>query len=181
VNGKPQGSRTVKTQGGVLTGMITGENGGSPMQVAAVTRENGDNRGRSNATGIGNTSKEDGMQSYHAKTGYIEVNFMTGNINGCNAARALKKFLAAAREQGDEFTIFPFAGIGNNLCIGADVPNSKTGIEQYVHHDVNFNNINGKLRTRKSQGIGQLKSGRSKFRFYLEQQRVYINKAHLGE
>jgi hypothetical protein len=79
--------------------MITGENGGSPMQVAATTRENGDNRDRSNATGIDNTSKDDGMQSYNAKTGYIEVRFMTDNIKGCNVARALKQFLAAATSE----------------------------------------------------------------------------------
>jgi hypothetical protein len=63
------------------------------MQVAAVTRENGINRDISNATGIDNTSKDDGMQSYHAKTGYIKVRFMTGNSKGFNVARALKQFL----------------------------------------------------------------------------------------
>jgi hypothetical protein len=161
--------------------MITAEHGGSPMQVAVATRENGDIRGRSNDTGIDNTSKYYVMQSYNANTGYIEVRFMTGNIKGFNVARALKQFLAAAREQDDEFTILPLAGIANNLCIGADVPNSKAGIEQYFSHDVKFNNINGKLRIRPSQELGQLKSGRSKFRVYLEQQRVYINKAQLGE
>jgi hypothetical protein len=31
------------------------------------------------------------------------------------------------------------------------------------------------------QDIGQLKRGRSKFRVYLENNRVYINKAQLGE
>jgi hypothetical protein len=81
--------------------MITGENYGSPMQVAAATHETGDNRGRSNATGIDNTSKYDGMQSYNAKTGYIEFRFMTGNGKGCNVAQALKQFLAAAREQDE--------------------------------------------------------------------------------
>jgi hypothetical protein len=100
------------------------------MQVAAATRENGDNRGISNATDIDNTSKDDGMQSYDAKTGYIEVRFIRGNSKGFNVARALKQFLAAAREQDDELTILPLAGIGNNLCIGADVPNSKDCIEQ---------------------------------------------------
>jgi hypothetical protein len=73
------------------------------------------------------------------------------------------------------------AGIGNNLCIGADVPYSKAGIEHYFRHDVKFNKINGKLRIHTSQGLGQLKSGRSKFRVYLEQQRVYINNAQLGD
>jgi hypothetical protein len=49
--------------------MITGENCGSPMQVSAETQENGDNRGRFNATGINNTSEDDGMQSYNVNTG----------------------------------------------------------------------------------------------------------------
>jgi hypothetical protein len=73
------------------------------------------------------------------------------------------------------------AGIGNNLCIEADIPNSKSGIEQYFRHDVKFNNINGKLRIRTSQDIGELNSGRSKLRMYIEQHRVYINNAQLGE
>jgi hypothetical protein len=79
----------------VHAGTITGENGGSPMQVAAKTRENRDNCGRSNATGINNTSKDDGLQSYNAKTGYIEVRFMTGNSKAFDVARALKRFLAS--------------------------------------------------------------------------------------
>jgi hypothetical protein len=52
---------------------------------------------------------------------------MTGNSKGFNVAWALKQFLAAARAQDDEFMILPLAGIGNNICIGADVPNSKAG------------------------------------------------------
>jgi hypothetical protein len=175
------GSKNSRNEGGVHAGTITGENGGIPMQAAAETRENGDNNGRFNATGINNSSKDDGMQRYNAKTGYIEVRFITGNKKGSNVARALKQFLTAAREQDDEFTILPLAGTGNKLCIGADVPNYKAVIEQYFRHDVKFNNINGKLRIRTSQGLDQLKRGRSKFHVYLEQQRVYINKVQLGE
>jgi hypothetical protein len=156
---KTVGSKNSENEGGVHVGTITGENGGNPMQVTAVTQENGDNRSRSNATGIDNTIKDDGMQSYHARTGCIEVRFMTGNSKGFNVATDLKQFLAEAKEQDDEFKILPLAGIGNNLCIGADVPNSKTGIEKYFCHDVKFNNINGKLRIRTSQRLGQLKSG----------------------
>jgi hypothetical protein len=55
---------------------------------------------------------------------------MTGNSKGFNLASELKQFLAAVREQDDEFTILPLSGIGNNLCISADVPNTKNGIEQ---------------------------------------------------
>jgi hypothetical protein len=46
---------------------------------------------------------------------------------------------------------------------------------------VKFNNVNGKLMIRAPKDIGQLKIGRSKFRVYLENQRVYINKSQLGE
>jgi hypothetical protein len=84
---------------------------------------------------------------------------MTGNSKGLNVSRALKQFMAAAREQDDEFTILPLAGIGNNIFIGADVPNSKDGIKQYFRHDVKFNNINSKLRIHTLQDIGQLKKG----------------------
>jgi hypothetical protein len=64
------GSKNSENEGGVHAGTITGENGGSPMQVAAASRKNGDNRGRSNATSIDNTNKDDGMKKiYHAKTG----------------------------------------------------------------------------------------------------------------
>jgi hypothetical protein len=115
------------------------------------------------------------------KMGYIEVRFMTGNRKGFNVSQALKQFLVAAREQDDEFTILHLAGIRNNICIRADVPNYKSEIEQYFRDDVKFNNINGKLRIRTSQDIGQLKHGRSKFCVYLENQRVFINKAQLGE
>jgi hypothetical protein len=75
-------------------------------------------------------NEADGMKTFNAKTGFIEVIFMTGNIKGLNVTRALKQFLAAAREQDDEFTILPLSGIGNNLCISAAVPNTKDGIEQ---------------------------------------------------
>jgi hypothetical protein len=175
------GSKNSGKEGCVHAGTITSENGGSPMQAAAETRKNGDNLGISKATGIKNTRKYYGMQSYNAKTGYIEVRFMTGNSKGLNLARALKQFLAAVREQDNEFTILPLAGIGNNLCIGAYVPNSKAGIELYIRHDDKFNNINGKFRIGTSQGLGQLNRGRSKFSVNIEQQRVYINKTQLEE
>jgi hypothetical protein len=174
------GSKNSGNDGDVPVGTIAGENGGSPMQVAAERRENVDNPGRSNATNINNTSEDDGIQSDNMKTGYMEVHFMKVNSKGFNVARALKQFLAVAREQDGEFMSLPLAGIGNYLCIEADVPNSKAGTEQYFRHDVKFNNINGKLRIRTLQGLDQLKWGRSKFCVYLEQQRVYINKDQLG-
>jgi hypothetical protein len=151
------------------------------MQVEAMTRENGENSDMTNATVTNDANAADGMKIYNAKTGFIKVRFMTGDSKGFNVARSLKQFLAAAREQDDEFTILPISGIGNNLCISADVPNTKVGIEQYFRHEVKINNVNGKLRIRESKDIGQLRRERSKFRGYLENQRVYINKAQLGE
>jgi hypothetical protein len=143
-------------------------------------RERG-NSGRTNVTVTNAANEEGGMKTYNTKTGFIEVTFMMGNTKGFNVARALKQFLAAAREQDEEFTILPLSGIGNNLCISAVIPNTKDGIKQYFCHKVKFNNINGKLRICASKDIRQLKRGRSTFRVYLENQRVYINKAQLGE
>jgi hypothetical protein len=156
-----------KEDGGQAT-MNSGENGSSPMQVEAMTLENGENSDRTNTAVTNDANAADGMKTYNSKTGFIEVRFMTGNSKGFNVARALKQFLAAAREQDDEFTILPLSVIGNNLCISADVPNTKAGIEQYFCHEVKFNNVTGKLRIRASKDIGQLKRGRSNFEFILK-------------
>jgi hypothetical protein len=157
------GSKNKGNEDGVQAGTNSGENGGSPMQVEAMMLENGENSDRTNVTVTNDANASDRMKTYNAKTGFIEVRFMTGNSKGFNVARSLKQFLAAAREQDDEFTILPFSGIGNNLCISADVPNTKVGIEQYFCHEVKFNNGNGKLRIRATKDIGKLKRGRSKF------------------
>jgi hypothetical protein len=84
---------------------------------------------------------------------------MAGNSKGFNVARALKQFMAATKEQDDECTILPLAGIINMFCIGADVPNSKDEIEQYFRHDVKFNSINSKLRIHTSQDIDGITLG----------------------
>jgi hypothetical protein len=171
------GSKNKGNEDGAQAGKNSGENGGSPMQVEAMTIENGENSDRTNVTVANDDNAANGMKTYNSNTGFIEVIFMTRNSKGFNVARAPKQFLAAAREQDDEFSILPLSGIGNNLCISADVPNTIVGIEQYFCHEVKFNNVNGKLRIRATKDIGQLKRGRSKFRVYLENQRVYINKA----
>jgi hypothetical protein len=162
------GSKNNGNEDGVQAGMNSGENAGSPMQAEAMMLENGENSDRTNANGTNDANASDGMKTYNAYTGFIEVRFMTGNIKVFNAARALKQFLAAARKQDDKFMILPLSGIGNNLCISADVPNKKVGIEQYCCHEVKFNNVNGKLSIRATKDIGQLKRGRSKFRVYLK-------------
>jgi hypothetical protein len=95
-----------------------------------MTLTNGGNSDRTNATVTNDANAADGMKIYNANTGFIEVRFMTGNSKGFNVARSLKQFLAAVREQYDEFTIIPLSAIGNNLCIIDDVPNTKDGIER---------------------------------------------------
>jgi hypothetical protein len=157
------GSKNKGNKEGVRAETNSRENGGSPMQVKAMMPENGENSGRTNATVTNDANEADGMKTFNAKTGFIEVRFMMGNSKGFNVARALKQFLAAVREQYNEFTILPLSGIGNNLCISADVPNTKYGVKQYFCHEVKFNNVNGKLRIRASKDIGQLRRGRSKF------------------
>jgi hypothetical protein len=75
------------------------------MQVAAEMYENGNNRGRSNTNGTNNINEDDGMQSYSAKTGYIEVRFMTGNSQGFNVSRAL----VSGSSEGEGQRIYDFA------------------------------------------------------------------------
>jgi hypothetical protein len=160
------GSKNKGNEDGLRAGTNSGENGGSPIQVEAMTLENGENSDRKNATvtnDANDANEEDGVKTYNAKTGFIEVRFTTWNIKGFNLARELKQFLAATREQDEEFTILPLSEIGNNLCISADVPNTKDGIEKYFRHEVKFNNVNDKLRICELKDIGQLKRGRSKF------------------
>jgi hypothetical protein len=114
------GSKNKGNGNRVQAGTNSGENGSSPMQVEAMTLENGENSDRTNATVTNDANAADGMKTYNTKTGFIEVRFMTGNSKGFNVSRALKQFLAAAKEQDDEFTILPLSGIGNNLCISVD-------------------------------------------------------------
>jgi hypothetical protein len=63
----------------VQGGTNSGENGGSPMQVEVMTLENGGNSDRTNATVTSDANAADGMKTYNAKTGFVEVRFMTGN------------------------------------------------------------------------------------------------------
>jgi hypothetical protein len=74
----------------------------------------------------------------------------------------------------------PLSGIGNNLCYAADIPNSKEGIEGYYRHAIKFNNVHVSMRIRTSLDIGKLKRPGTSFRWYLDDKRVYINKAQLG-
>jgi hypothetical protein len=103
---------------GVQAGTSSGENDDSPMQVKAMTLDNGENSGRTNATMTNDVNAADGMKTCNSKTGFIKVRFITGNSKGFNVARALKHFLAAAREQDDEFTIPPYRELATT-CVSA--------------------------------------------------------------
>jgi hypothetical protein len=74
---------------------------------------------------------EDGMEHYSVNVGYVDVRFMCGNGKGFNVARGIKQFIAAARAIDKDFCLLPLGGQDNNLCIPADVPNSKEGIQKY--------------------------------------------------
>jgi hypothetical protein len=73
------GSKNKGNEEGVQAGANSGENGGSPMQVEATTLENGENSGWTNVTVTHDTNAANGMKSYNANTGFIEVIFTTGN------------------------------------------------------------------------------------------------------
>jgi hypothetical protein len=65
------GSKNKGNEEGLQAGTNSGENGGSPMQVEAMTLENGENSGRTNATMANDDNAADGMNTYNAKTGFI--------------------------------------------------------------------------------------------------------------
>jgi hypothetical protein len=77
-----------------------------------------------------NTTTTDGMEHYSVNVGYVDVRFMCGNRKGFYFARGIKQFIAAARAIDKYFCLLPLGGQDNNLCIPADVPNSKEGIHK---------------------------------------------------
>jgi hypothetical protein len=101
------GSKNKGNEAGVQAVTYSGENGGSPMQVEALTLVNGENSDTTNVTVTNDANAADGMKTYNAKTGFIEVRFMMGNSKGFKVARSLRQLLAAAREQDEEFKIPP--------------------------------------------------------------------------
>jgi hypothetical protein len=86
--------------------------------------------GKHHVEGDNPTNKEDGMEHYSVNGGYIDVRFMCGNGKGFNVARGPKQFIYAARAIDKDFCLLPLGGQDNNLCIPADVPNSKEGIQK---------------------------------------------------
>jgi hypothetical protein len=73
---------------------------------------------------------EDGMEHYSVNVSYVDVRFMCGNGKGFNFARGINQLIAAARVIDKDFCLLPLGGQYNNLCIPADVPNSKEGIQK---------------------------------------------------
>jgi hypothetical protein len=78
-----------------------------------------------------NPSTEDGMEHNSIKVGYVDMIFMCGNGKCFNVARGIKQFIAAARSIDKDLCLLPLGGQYNNLCIPADIPNSKEGIHKY--------------------------------------------------
>jgi hypothetical protein len=85
------------------------------------------------------------MEHYRVNVGYVDVRFMCGNGKGFNVARGIKQFIAAVRAFDKVFCLLPLGGQDNNLCIPADVPNSKEGKLKYFQHRVSVNNVAGSI------------------------------------
>jgi hypothetical protein len=107
---------------------------------------------------------EDGMEQYSANVGHIDVRFMCGNEKGFNLACWLKQFIAAACAVDKELWMLPLGGQDNNLCIPADVPTSKDGIQKYARHRVAVNNIACNINIQTKFYISQFKHPSSSFR-----------------
>jgi hypothetical protein len=120
------------------------------------------------------------MEQYSINVGHIDVRFMCGNEKGLNVARRLKHFIAAARVVDKELYMLPLGGQYKNLCIPADAPNSKEGVQKYFRHRVAVNNVAGSIKIQTKFSISELKHPSSSFRQYLNQERVHINIGQLG-
>jgi hypothetical protein len=123
--------------------------------------------GKRHVEGDNPTNKEDGMEHYSVNVGRIDVRFVCGNGKGFNVARGLKQFISAARAIYKDFCLLPLGGQDNNLCIPADVPNLKEGIQKYIRHRVAVNNVAGRIKIQTKFSISQLKQPSSTFHQYL--------------
>jgi hypothetical protein len=103
------------------------------------------------------TNKEDGMEHYSVNVGFIDARLMCGNVKGFNVARGLKQFISAARAIDKDFVLLPLGDQDNNLCIPANIPNSKEGIQKYFRHRVSVNNVAGSMKIQTKFSISQLK------------------------
>jgi hypothetical protein len=104
-----------------------------------------------------NPNTEDGMEHYSVNVGDVDVRFMCGNGKCFNVARGITQFIAADRTIDKDFCLLPLLGQNNNLCIPADVPNSKEGIQKYFRHRVSVNNVAGSIKIQTKFSISQLK------------------------
>jgi hypothetical protein len=97
-----------------------------------------------------NPNTEDGMEHSSVNVRYVDVRFMCENGKGFNVARGINQFIAADSAIDKDFCYLPLGGQDNNLCIPADVPNSKEGIQKYFRHRVSVNNVAGKSKYKPS-------------------------------
>jgi hypothetical protein len=145
--------------------------------AAGVTKVNG----KRHVEGNNPTTTEDGIEHYRVDVGHIDLRCIGGNGKGFNVVCGLKQFITAARSIDKDFCMLPLIGQDNNLCIQSTVPNSKEGIQKYFHHIVAVNNVAGSINIQTKCFISELKHPSSSFRQYLNQERVHINSAQLGD
>jgi hypothetical protein len=86
------------------------------------------------------------MEHYSVNVGYVDVRFMCGDGKGFNVARGINQFIAAARAIDKDFCLLPLGDQEKNLCIQADVPNLKEGIQKYFRHRVPVKSIAGSIK-----------------------------------
>jgi hypothetical protein len=65
------------------------------------------------------------MDYFSVNVGYIDVRFRCRNGKVFNVAQGINQFITAARAIDKDFCLLTLGCQDNNLCIPADVPNSK--------------------------------------------------------
>jgi hypothetical protein len=109
--------------------------------IAGWTKVNG----KRHVEGDNPSNTEDAMEHYSVKVGFIDVRFMCGNRKGFNGARGLKQFIAVARATDKYLWLVPLGVQDNDLCIPADVPDMKEGIQKSFRHRVSVKKFAGSI------------------------------------
>jgi hypothetical protein len=132
--------------------------------------------GKRHIEGYNPTNTEDGMEHDSVNVGHTDVRLMCGNGKGFNVAGGIKQFITAARAIDKDFCLLHLVGQDNNLCIPADIPSSREGIQKYFCHRVAVNNVAGSIKIQTKFSISQLKDPSSSLPQYLNQERVHIHR-----
>jgi hypothetical protein len=81
-------------------------------------------------------------------------------------AKSLKEFIADDKAFDKDSSILPIFGDGSALCKPQDIPDSQDQLAKLYRHPISIKNASGRMKTRSSSTIAQLKYQSSSFKQY---------------